>query len=90
MNVVFHKFTKKTMPPIGADIIVWKGWKDSDGGFPVVARRVQYGENDPYIRYRTCGPNWDLLWVDEYRDCLWALIEQPEQVQERLNRKKGA
>lgn len=85
----YQKFTKKTMPPLNHDLILWKGYKDSDGGFPVIARRVQYHDMEPYVRYRVPDDRlWDILSEDEYHDCLWKLAEVPTIVAERMERQE--
>ena len=74
----YKKLTGKTMPPIDnrKRFILWRGVRDTDGGFPSTAKRVQYNDNEPYIRFETIN-GWKVLSPDEYKDCLWAEIETP-------------
>ena len=75
----WKKLTKKTLPPVDNHIgfILWLGLNE-DGGFPVHAKRVQYDNSPPYIRYVT-PTGWRLLEEKAYRGCLWAAIEEPEE-----------
>lgn len=83
----YKKLTGKTMPPIDnrKRFILWRGVRDTDGGFPSTAKRVQYNDNEPYIRFETVN-GWKVLSPGEYKDCLWAEIETPAQVVERMER----
>ena len=83
----YKKLTEKTMPPIDnrKHFILWRGLPDDDGGFPALAKRVQYNNNEPYIRFETIN-GWKVLSLGEYKDCLWAEIETPAQVVELMER----
>lgn len=78
--MTYNRFTKKTMPPIDnySWFMLWRGIHDDDGGFPVLAKHVQHGENTPYIWFQ-CGAGPRILEPGEYRDCRWAEIERPQE-----------
>ena len=84
----YKKLTKKFLPPIDnrKRFILWLDARSTDGGFPTVAQRVQYNDNAPYIRYVKPFKGWKVLPPGEYKDCLWAEIETPAQVVERMER----
>lgn len=73
----WKKLTTKTMPPVDnhKSFLLWLGLNE-DGGFPVLAKRVQYNAPEPYIRYCTCN-GWKALGKEEYAECFWAAIEPP-------------
>ena len=75
----WHKLTKRDLPPVDnmTDFLLWRGINE-DGGFPVCAKRVQYGGEKPYIRY--CTPfGWKILDDTDFRGCMWTEIEPPEE-----------
>lgn len=75
----WHKLTKNSLPPVDNKIgfILWRGVNE-DGGFPVLAKRVQYKDAPPYIRF-VKPTGWQLLEESAFRGCLWAAIDPPEQ-----------
>lgn len=77
MTLEWHRLTKRTMPPMGTLFLLWMGMRDTDGGFPAVARRVTLG-NESYIRFRSADEFWRRLEEREYRSCRWALVARPE------------
>lgn len=76
----YHPLTPETMPPIDISnyFILWRGVRDTDGGFPVTAKRVQYSGMPAYIRY-VSPQGWKRLETAEYADCLWAEIQEPKE-----------
>ena len=81
----YKKLTKKTMPPVNNrhSFILWLGAKDTDGGFPLIAKRVEYDGKPPYIRYAKPFAGWIVLDESDYKDCIWAEIEIPVQVKSK-------
>ena len=77
----WHKLTAKDLPPVDnrRSFLLWLGVHE-DGGFPVQAKRVQYNDNPPYIRYVTPS-GWRVL--ENPRGVLWAEIEEPEAARKR-------
>lgn len=75
----WHKLTKKSLPPVDnrQRFLLWRGVNE-DGGFPVLAAHVQYSDNPSYIRYVTMK-GWKLLEEEDFRGCMWAEIEPPEE-----------
>ena len=73
----YKKLTKKTMPPVDNrhSFILWLGTKDTDGGFPLIAKRVEYDGKPPYIRYAKPFAGWIVLDESGYTE-----IGIPEQV----------
>lgn len=78
----WKKLTARNMPPVNNSrrFLLWLG-ANEDGGFPVLAARVQYNNDPPYIRYSTCN-GWKVL--ENQRGVLWAEIEVPEQANAKL------
>ena len=69
--MVWHKLTKKSMPPQETPILLWLDYKNY--GFPVCGCNT-FGE----ITYAS---NWDGmrgLKQSEWRNTRWALIDPPE------------
>ena len=78
----WKKLTARTMPPVDnrKRVLLWLG-ANEDGGFPVIAARVKYNNDPPYIRYSTCN-GWKVL--ENQRGVMWAEIEVPEQAKAKL------
>ena len=77
-------FNKKSMPPVnnGKYFLICRGYREPGGGVMEVAKRVQYDDDEPYIRYiGFVGGNnrfdWVILEPEDYRKCLWQEIEYP-------------
>ena len=83
----YKKLNKKNMPPVDNHFpfLLWMGTNESDGGVAVTAKRCQYGEHQPYIRYLS-WKGWKVLPESHYKTCLWAALEMPEQVKRKLER----
>lgn len=84
----YRKLKNDSLPPIDnrKRFILWRGVLDDDGGFPAIAKRVQYGDNPPYIMFTTIK-GWKALQREEYKECLWSEIETPPQIAARQERK---
>ena len=67
----WHKLTKKTMPPEGVSILLWRDYNNY--GFPVCGI-CDCGE----ITYASNWSGITALEHGEYRNTRWALIEPPE------------
>ena len=80
----WHKLTKRSLPPVDnrKRFLLWLGAHE-DGGFPVVAAHVQYDGNPAYIRYVTMK-GWKVLEEEDFRGCMWAEIEPPEEAKAKL------
>ena len=78
----YKKLTKASMPPVSNSqyFILWRAANETDGGFPALAKRVQYDGKAPYIRYVKAFEGWVVLGESEYKTCLWAELEAPERV----------
>jgi hypothetical protein len=77
----WHKFTRKTMPPVnGKTFLICRGYKNDDDKLMFVAKWDDSSLGQ-YIRY--CGHlgggvfGWRILHINEYRDTLWQEIEYP-------------
>lgn len=81
--------TPQTMPAIDNSrfFLLWRGTRDTDGGFPCLAKRVQYGWDKPYIRYIT-PTGWKAVSQHEARTCLWAEIPVPAGVKAKAAEKE--
>jgi len=86
----WRRLAKESMPEVNLfkGFLLWIGLRDDDGGFPCIAKHVQYGENPPYIRY-VKPSGWHVLEKESYRDCLWAEIDTPERVKRKRERANG-
>ena len=86
----YRKLKKESMPPVdnGTRFLLWRGVLDDDGGFPAIAKRVQYGDNPPYIMFETIK-GWKVLQREEYKECLWTDIETPAQITARMERREA-
>ena len=73
----WNKLTKKSMPPINETVLLWRGIRDSDGGFPCVAKHCRVN-GEEYIRWRSYDELWQKLKPEEYRATRWAMIPKPE------------
>jgi hypothetical protein len=84
--MIYNRFTKKTMPPIDnyTWFMLWRGIRDDDGGFPVLAKRVKHGD-DVFIWFQ-CGAGPRILEPGEYRDCRWAVIDRPQEGAQHVER----
>ena len=67
----WHKLTKKTMPPEGKTILLWRDYGNC--GFPVLGNR--YGDHIVYSRGRDYPGE---IHHSEWRSTRWAMLEPPE------------
>lgn len=90
MAVKWEELTAKSLPPIDNDcsFLLWRGLRDDDGGFPCIAKRVQFGLNPAYIMFLKAS-GWHVLEKEEYAECLWAEIEAPEGAGQKRERTRG-
>ena len=82
----WHKLTKRSLPPVDnrTSFLLWRGINE-DGGFPVLAKHAQYNDKPPYIRYVTAF-GWQELLPKEYKGCMWAVIEPPEEARKKFEK----
>ena len=87
--LTWQPLTPQTMPSIDNNrfFLLWRGTRDIDGGFPSLAKRVQYGFDRPYIRYMT-PTGWKAIGHHEAKACLWADIPVPAGVQAKVAEKE--
>lgn len=76
--MMLWKRLDQELPPLRKPVLIWRGMSDSDGGFPMMAKRVIFdGKN--YIRYKGADNMWCELDESEYKDTRWAEVERPEE-----------
>ena len=75
----WNRLTMKRLPPKETTFLLWMGLKDSDGGFPVIAKLYYDSTNTPYIIFRSADDKWKLFLPCEWDGMLWATIPMPEQ-----------
>jgi hypothetical protein len=70
------------MPEVnGKTFLICRGFKNQEDQLVNTARRVQYGDREPYIRY--CGHiggsefGWRVLEEAEYENTVWQEINLP-------------
>lgn len=78
--MIWHKLTKKSLPPVQNSkyFLLWRGIYE-DGGFPVLAKRVQFGDQRDAHIWRITINGAKLLEEEDYSGCMWAEIEPPEE-----------
>lgn len=87
-RLTFYRLSKTNMPPVSRKnyFILWRAINESGGGIPAIAKHVQYDGAPAYIRYVTMN-GWKTLDESEYRSCLWAPLEMPEQITRKMERR---
>ena len=88
--IEWNTFTRAHMPPEQVNVLIWRGLKDDDGGFPLIGKMYTYRETgERYICYKvgsTSPKPEGVIWEDEFRLCRWAEIERPEEAQRKWAR----
>lgn len=75
--MLWHRLDQE-LPPLRKPVLIWRGMSDSDGGFPMMAKRVRF-DNLDVIRYKGADDGWRALSESEYYDTRWAEVERPEE-----------
>ena len=83
-TITWNKF--KIMPPEETNVLIWRGLKDSDGGFPLIGRLFRDVFGRPYMCYKIGYTSLDMGYIteEEFRQCLWARIPMPEQAEKKM------
>lgn len=76
-KVTWYTLTEKHMPPMNEYVLFWLDVRMNYGGFPVIGKRVQYNESQPYIRYRKADGEWVRMLPSAYPNTRWAFIPPP-------------
>lgn len=83
MQNSWKPFSDDSMPPVnnGKYFLICRGYRNPADQIMCTAKRVQYGDHAPYIRYIGYHGQgefgWRVLSEDEYRDTVWQEIEYP-------------
>ena len=84
-ETIWRRFTKKTMPPMKENVLLWRGLTDSDGGFPLIGKLyADPATGELYIVYKVNPAGRDgVICPEEFRSMLWAEIEVPERARRK-------
>lgn len=90
-GIEWRKFTPKSMPPYRQNVLVWRGLKDSDGGFPLIGKLWHNTELDiDYISYKPdCNGPGDYIMPEEFAACMWAEIPWPERARKKWEKEQA-
>lgn len=69
--MTWHTFD--VLPPSDVNVLLWRGLKDDDGGFPLVGKLKKDGD-DMYIVHK---PRGDFIEQDEFGEMRWTFIQIP-------------
>ena len=85
-EIKWHKLTPKCLPPQRVTFLLWLGVRDSDGGFPAVAKLYQDREGTPYVMFHGAEDNWKVFFECEWRDMMWAEIPMPDAARKKYEK----
>lgn len=84
----WHTF--RTLPPLKVNVLIWRGLRDTDGGFPLIGKRYE-DAGETFMCYKpgaTAPYSGGFIDEDEFRWCRWTEIEMPEAARKKWEKEQ--